>query len=115
MPERCVLRYGDPLYNAEPVPGGEDRDASLRYAIAGWPVLDSHARYLYAKEAEIARLMEPSESYFPDEDAMRFLKCLPHSDIMQIGKYLEMLDDDDDDDHDDDDKDDDDRYAYKDD
>lgn len=66
-----ALRYDDPRYAAEAVPGGAGRDASLRYAITGWPVLDSHARYLYAKEAGIARLMEPSESYFPDEDAMQ--------------------------------------------
>ncbi|UCH75017.1 MAG: PKD domain-containing protein, partial [Rhodospirillales bacterium] len=38
-----------------------------------------------------------------DEDAMRFLECLPDSDIMQIGDYLERRDDDhhDDDHHDD--------------
>ncbi len=66
-----ALRYDDPRYSAEPVPGGEAKSAALRYVIAGWPVLDSHARYLYAKEAGIARLMESSESYFPDEAAMR--------------------------------------------
>ena len=65
-----ALRYGDPRYAAETVPGGEDKTAELRYAITGWPVLDSHARYIYAKEAGLARLMEPSESYFPDEAAM---------------------------------------------
>ena len=65
-----ALRYDDPLYADEPVPGGEDKTAALRYAITGWPVLDSHARYLYAREAGVARLMEPSESYFPDEAAM---------------------------------------------
>ena len=66
-----ALRYDDPRYAADPVPGGEDQTAALRYAITGWPVLDSHARYLYAKEAGIARLMEPSETYFPDEAAMQ--------------------------------------------
>ncbi len=65
-----ALRYDDPKYAAEPVPGGESRDASLRYAITGWPVLDSHARYLYAKASGVARLIEPSETYFPDEAAM---------------------------------------------
>lgn len=66
-----ALRFGDPRYAAEPVPGGEDQTAELRYVIAGWPVLDSHARYLYAKQAGITRLMEPSENYFPDEAAMQ--------------------------------------------
>ena len=37
----------------------------------GWPVLDSHARYLYAKEAGIERLMKSSENYFGDEATMR--------------------------------------------
>ncbi len=66
-----ALRYDDPRYAAEAVPGGEDKDASFRYVMTGWPVLDSHARYMYAKEAGIARLMEPSETYFPDEAAMQ--------------------------------------------
>jgi acetyl esterase len=66
-----VLRYDDPLYASEPVPGGENRTAALRYAITGWPVLDSHARYLYAKAAGEARLIEPSEAYFSDEEAMK--------------------------------------------
>ncbi|MEC9153782.1 MAG: alpha/beta hydrolase [Pseudomonadota bacterium] len=66
-----ALRYDEPRYNDEAVPGGEHQTAELRYAITGWPVLDSHARYLYAKDAGIARLMEPSESYFPNEAAMQ--------------------------------------------
>ena len=66
-----ALRHDDPRYAAIPIPGGERQTAALRYASAGWPVLDSHARYLYAKEAGIARLMEPSETYFPDEAAMQ--------------------------------------------
>ena len=65
-----ALRHDDPKYAAEPVPGGENKDASLRYAMTGWPVLDSHARYMYAKASGVARLIEPSEAYFPDEAAM---------------------------------------------
>lgn len=66
-----ALRFDDPRYAADAVPGGEDKDASFRYVMTGWPVLDSHARYLYAKAAGIARLMEPSENYFLDEAAMQ--------------------------------------------
>ncbi len=66
-----AMRYDDSRYAAEAVPGGEAQDASFRYVMTGWPVLDSHARYMYAKEAGIARLMEPSETYFPDEAAMQ--------------------------------------------
>jgi len=66
-----ALRYDDPKYAAEPVPGGEAQTAAVRYAMTGWPVLDSHARYLYAKAAGIDRLIEPSENYFPNEEAMK--------------------------------------------
>ncbi len=66
-----ALKPADPRYAAEPVPGGADVDATVSYAIAGWPVLDSHARYLYAKEAGIERLMKSSENYFGDEATMR--------------------------------------------
>ena len=66
-----ALRPADPRYAAPPVPNGEGLDATLRYALAGWPVLDSHARYVYAKEAGQDRLMKSSESYFLTEAAMR--------------------------------------------
>ena len=66
-----ALRPADPRYAAAPVPNGERLDATLRYAVAGWPVLDSHARYVYAKEAGQDRLMKSSESYFLTEEAMR--------------------------------------------
>ena len=55
---------------AEPVPGGEYKDASLRYAMTGWPVLDSHARYMYAKASGVARLIEPSDTGRPTVDTL---------------------------------------------
>ena len=66
-----ALKPRDPRYAANVLPGGGDRDATLRYAMTGWPVLDSHARYLYAKEAGQDRLMKSSENYFGDEATMR--------------------------------------------
>jgi acetyl esterase/lipase len=66
-----ALRPNDPRYAAIPVPGGAGHDATLRYAMTGWPVLDSHARYLYAKEAGQDRLMKSSENYFLSEVAMK--------------------------------------------
>jgi len=66
-----ALRPSDPRYAAIPVPDGAGQDATLRYAMTGWPVLDSHARYLYAKEAGQDRLMKSSESYFQSEAAMK--------------------------------------------
>lgn len=61
----------DPRYASDPVSGGEDHDASLRFAVTGWPVLDSWARYLYAKEAGQDRLKTNSENYFRTEEAMQ--------------------------------------------
>jgi len=66
-----ALKPRDPRYAAETVPGGGDRDATLRYAMTGWPVLDSHARYIYAKTEGPERLMKSSENYFGDEATMR--------------------------------------------
>jgi acetyl esterase/lipase len=66
-----ALKPRDPRYAADAVPGGEGQDATLRYAMTGWPVLDSHARYLYAKGDGPDRLMKSSENYFGDEATMR--------------------------------------------
>ena len=103
-----IMQIADYL-NSQPVSGQK------RYvtACAGCHGIDASGGFV--DEDVRGEDAEETKEAIWDEDAMRFLKCLPHSDIMQIGKYLEMLDDDDDDDHDDDDKDDDDRYAYKDD
>jgi acetyl esterase/lipase len=66
-----ALRPKDPRYAAMSVPNGADRDATLHYAITGWPVLDSHARYVYAKDAGQDRLMKSSLNYFQSEAAMK--------------------------------------------
>jgi acetyl esterase len=65
-----VLKLEDPRYATEAVPGGEGLDASVQYAITGWPVPDSHARYIYARDAGAERLMKSSEYYFGDEATM---------------------------------------------
>ena len=44
---------------------------TICWVLTGWPVLDSHARYLYAKNEGPERLMKSSENYFGDEDTMR--------------------------------------------
>jgi acetyl esterase len=66
-----ALRPKDPRYAAMNVPSASGQDATLRYAITGWPVLDSHARYVYAKEEGQDRLMKSSENYFRSEAAMK--------------------------------------------
>jgi acetyl esterase len=46
-------------------------DATLSYVLAGWPVLDPYARYLYAKENRYDRLAESTEAYFVTQQAMQ--------------------------------------------
>lgn len=64
-----AMRPRDPRYTA--LAGPADVDASVAYAIACWPVLDPHARYLYAREVGRAELVERTEGYFGDIEAMQ--------------------------------------------
>jgi acetyl esterase len=66
-----ALRPADPRYAADAVPGGESWDASLYYAVTGWPVLDSYARYQYAIEAGEERLKNNTDNYFGSEAAIK--------------------------------------------
>ena len=60
------MRPRDPRYAVLPLPGGEGVDASLRYMLCCWPVLDPHARYTWAREIGDDRFIGPTESYFGD-------------------------------------------------
>ncbi len=64
------MRPKDPRYASLPLPGGEDVDASLRYMLCCWPVLDPHARYLWAREIGDDRFIGPTESYFPEHASL---------------------------------------------
>jgi acetyl esterase len=67
-----ALRPRDPRYAAIPLAGGgAELDGTLSYVIACWPVLDPHGRYLYARGAGRAELVERTEGYFGDEETMR--------------------------------------------
>src|SRR5581483_9655215 len=66
-----ALRPRDRRYAALPLAEAPEQDASLAYVVAGWPVLDPHARYLYAREAGRAELVRNSEAYWGDEAAMQ--------------------------------------------
>ena len=55
------LRYASLL-----LPGGEDIDASLRFMLCCWPVLDPYARYLWGREIGDERFIGPTESYFSE-------------------------------------------------
>lgn len=67
------VKYGTRWLKARAADLGGDPsgDATVRYAIKGWPVLDSHARYLYACDAGVQQLMKSPKNYFGDEDTMR--------------------------------------------
>lgn len=60
------MRPRDPLYASVPLPGGEDIDASLRFLLCCWSVLDPYARYLWGIEINDERFIGPTESYFGD-------------------------------------------------
>ena len=58
------MRPKDPRYAALPLPGGEDVDASLRFMLCCWPVLDPHARYTWAREIGEERFIGPTGVLF---------------------------------------------------
>lgn len=70
-----AMRPNDPRYAALPLPEsdgpeGDAIDASFRYLLCCWPVLDPYARYVYAKGAGEEFLSVSSEAYFLNEEAM---------------------------------------------
>ena len=64
------MRPRDPRYASLPLPGGEDMDASARFLLCCWPVLDPHARYMWAKEIGEERFIGPTEDYFPEHASL---------------------------------------------
>jgi acetyl esterase len=70
----AALRPRDPRYGALPLAPPHDAaapDAELAYVVACWPVLDPHARYLYARQVGRSELVERTEGYFGDEATMQ--------------------------------------------
>ena len=67
----AAMRPRDPRYAADPVPDGSGLDASLRYAITRWGVLDPYARYLMAKEKGNTELIGNHDRYWITVDAMQ--------------------------------------------
>lgn len=64
------MRPHHPQYNSLDLPGSK-ADATLRYVLAAWPIVDPYARYRFSQEAEKTRLVELSEGYFLTTDAMK--------------------------------------------
>ena len=63
-----VLKPNDPIYSHHSL--DSEYDASVVYSIGSSAVLDSHARYLYAKKIGRTNLIEGSLGYFHDEETM---------------------------------------------
>ena len=64
------MRPRDPRYSAIPLPGREDVDASLRFMLCCWPVLDPYARYLWGREIGDERFIGPTEAYFTEHASL---------------------------------------------
>ena len=64
------MRPKDPRYASLPLPRGEDFDASLRFMLCCWPVVDPHARYTWAREIGDDRFIGPTEFYFTDHASL---------------------------------------------
>ena len=67
----AAMRPSDSRYTALPLASAPGIEASLAYVVLGWPVLDPHARYLYAKGLGRTHLVEAHHRYFADEATMR--------------------------------------------
>lgn len=65
------MRPEDARYASLPVPGGQGVDASLRFMLCCWSVLDPYARYLWGIEINDERFIGPTESYFLGDANMR--------------------------------------------
>ena len=64
------MRPRDSRYASLPLAGGEDIDASLRFMLCCWSVLDPYARYRWGIEINDERFIGPTETYFGDEANM---------------------------------------------
>ena len=64
------MRAHHPAYSNIDLPGS-DADATLRYLLLGWPIVDPYERYLFVKETGNERIIGLSEGYFGTTDAMK--------------------------------------------
>jgi acetyl esterase/lipase len=66
-----AFRPNDPAFTTHALEGGEGIDASVDYVIAMWTVLDPYARYFYALDVGREDIIERTEAYFLNTEAMR--------------------------------------------
>jgi acetyl esterase/lipase len=65
-----VLRPSDPRFSALIVPHTAGYDATLTYAVVGWPVADPLRRFHMAQERQLKNLLDAHMAYWPSEAAM---------------------------------------------
>ena len=66
-----AMRPQDPRYSSIALAEGGGADATARYVIGCWPIVDPYARYFFAQERKNDRLVASSEAYFLGEEAMQ--------------------------------------------
>ena len=66
----AMLRPSDERYGAINLSQLKSFDATLRYAVLGWPVADPLRRFHMAREKAIKNLLDAHAAYWPDEAAM---------------------------------------------
>ena len=82
-----AMRPHDPRYAALPLNEGPELDATVNYILACWPVVDPHARYLFAQETNNEWLIPATDAYFTSSDGMK--EGNPHM-ILQRGEKVEL-------------------------
>ena len=65
-----AMRPNHPAYSYIDLPGS-DADASMKYLLLGWPIVDPYARYRFVQETGNDRIIGLSEAYFRTTDAMK--------------------------------------------
>ena len=81
------MRPHDPRYAALPLDEAPELDATLNYILACWPVVDPHARYLYAQETNNEGLVAATNAYFTSSDGVT--EGNPHM-ILQRGEMVTL-------------------------
>lgn len=66
----AALRPRDSRYAALALPGTANLDASLKYVVLCWPIVDPSARYRMAKEKGRENLVRGHDAYWRTEEAM---------------------------------------------
>jgi acetyl esterase/lipase len=65
-----AMRPNDPRYAALPLAEGPDLDASMKYIVACWSILDPYARYLFAQDTRRDDIVAATEGYFGSVEAI---------------------------------------------